>query len=121
MKTQATHTAQAGLLAAVMLLSGCAAEMTDTSAASGQPAGPRFVSQDQARELTAQYQRQASDLRALAARAEWEARWYESQLGVGDQEASRRRTQARQLWAAAEQADQLAIDYRRQVPHGQMQ
>jgi len=123
MKTKTTcTTASAGLLAAVMLFAGCAAEMTDTSAASGQPGGsPRFVSQDQARQLTTQYRRQASDLRDLAARAEWEAQWYESQFGLNDKEASRRRAQARELWAAAEQADQLAIDYRRQVPHGQIQ
>ncbi|HMU56411.1 MAG TPA: hypothetical protein PKA61_15480 [Nitrospira sp.] len=121
MKTNTTYTAYAGLLAAMVVFAGCAAEMSDTSAVSGQPGGARFVSQDQARQLTAQYRRQASDLRDLAARAEWEAQWYESQFGVNDQEAGRRRDQARQLWAAAEQADQLAIDYRRQVPHGQIQ
>ncbi|BFU94105.1 MAG: exported protein of unknown function [Nitrospira sp.] len=116
-----TQTVHAGLLAAMMLLAGCAGEMTDTSSVSGQPVSPRFASQDQARQLTVQYRRQAADLRDLASRAEWEAQWYESQFGVGDQEASRRREQARQLWAAAEQADQLAIDYGRQVPHGRIQ
>jgi len=116
-----TRMTPSGILAAMMLVAGCAGEMTDTSAGPGQPVSPRFVSQDQARQLTAQYRRQASDLRGLAARAEWEAEWYESHFGVSDQEASRRREQARQLWAAAEQADQLAIDYRRQVPHGQIQ
>lgn len=115
------QTVHAGVFAAMMILAGCAGEMTDTSTASGQPVSPRLASQDQARQLTAQYRRQAADLRDLATRVEWEAQWYESQFGVNDQEASRRRIQARQLWADAEQADQLAIDYRRQVPHGQIQ
>jgi len=121
MKKIDTNTAQAGLLVAMVLFAGCAAEMTDTSGSASQGVGAQLVSQDQARQLTAQYRRKASDLRDLAARTEWEAQWYESQFGVNDQEATRRRTQASQLWAAAEQADQLAIDYRRQVPHGQIQ
>lgn len=119
--TRTARIIPAGFLAAAIFVAGCAGEMTDTAAGTGQPVSPRFVSQDQARLLATQYRRQASDLRDLAVRAEWEAGWYESHFGMSDQEAGRRREQAHQLRAAAEQADQLAIDYRRQVPHGQIQ
>ncbi|MDF0643189.1 MAG: hypothetical protein P0111_04110 [Nitrospira sp.] len=121
MNTTHVGIAYAEVFAAMMLLAGCAGEITDTSAASGQPVSPWLVSQDQARQLTAQYRKQAADLRCLADRIEWEAQWYEARFGVNDQEATRRRVQARQLWAEVEQAEQLAIDYRRQVPHGQIQ
>ncbi|MBA5867766.1 MAG: hypothetical protein GDA67_13825 [Nitrospira sp. CR1.3] len=113
------------LLAAMLLLTGCASGMAQGPGAANRDVNPSLVpslvSQDQARHLTAQYRRQAADLRDLAQRTEWEARWYESQFGVSDQEASRRRAQARDLWAAADEADQLALEYRRQVPHGQIQ
>jgi len=110
------------LFAGMVFLAGCASDMADgPGAATNREVSPRLVSQDQARHLTAQYRRQSADLRELAQRAEWEAQWYETQFGVNDQEATRRRARARYLWAAADQADQLALDYGRQIPHGQVQ
>jgi len=119
MKTH--HNFSRSLVAGMLFLAGCASDMAEGPGAANREVSPRLVSQDQARHLTAQYRRQAADLRELAQRAEWEAQWYETQFGVNDQEATRRRAQARYLWAAADEADQLALDYRRQVPHGQIQ
>lgn len=117
-----TRTAiQGSVLTAVMLVAGCAGEViSHPSQETGVPAGRAYVTQEQARNLVAKYRQQASDLRMLAQRSEWEARWYAGQFGADDQERIRRQAQAQQLWAAAEEADRLARDYRRQVPHGQM-
>jgi hypothetical protein len=104
-----------------MLIAGCAGEVTSRpSHEMGGMADRADVTQEQARHLVAKYRQQASDLRMLAQRSEGEARWYVGQFGADDQEGIRRQAQAQQLWAAAEKADRLARDYRRQVLHGQM-
>jgi hypothetical protein len=108
------------MFVAALFLAGCATNLTERSAAPNSLGKAQLVSQEQARQLTAQYRRYASDLREQAERTEWEARWYAGQFGADDREAIRHRAQAQQLWAAAEEVDQLARDYRRQVPHGQM-
>lgn len=108
------------LMAGVLFLAGCATDLHQRSTAANRTGESQVVTQEQARHLTAQYRRQASDLRELAQRTAWEAQWYASQFGADDQEASRRRLQSQQFWAAAEEADQLAREYRRQVPHGQI-
>jgi len=81
----------------------------------------RFVSQDQARELAFTYRRQADEITELARRIELEASVSSRQLGQSPQESTRRLTEMKGLLAAAEEADQLARTYARQVPHGQVQ
>lgn len=108
------------VIVGVLFVTGCAADVAGRS--DGQSAATaQVVRQDQARELATQYRRQAAELRELARRVEWEARWYAGRFGVNDRDAAERQDQAQQLWIDAEEADQLALGYRRQVPHGQVQ
>ena len=117
---QTRHIIRGTVLVTVMLLTGCATDSNDRSVALSHPSTAHFVTQEQARDLTAQFHRQAADIRELAQRTQWEADWYARQYGVNDQKTAMSLTQAQQLWAAAADADQLARDYRRQVPHGQI-
>ncbi|MEP7153189.1 MAG: hypothetical protein ABI856_15915 [Nitrospira sp.] len=117
---QTGHIIRGTVLVTVMLLAGCATDSNDRSVVLSHPDTARFVTQEQARDLTAQFHRQAADIRELAQRTQWEADWYARQYGVNDQKTAMSLTQAQQLWAAAADADQLARDYRRQVPHGQI-
>jgi hypothetical protein len=108
------------MLAALLLSAGCAADRTHSSSEPLSSKQPSFVSQEQARHLAFAYRRQAADIRELARRIELEALLAGRQSGFS-QEESRRLVQAKELFAAAEEADELAFIYRRQVPHGQMQ
>lgn len=114
------RTIQVGLVLATLLSAGCATDVTHSASTLPGRDRPALVSHEQARTLVARYRQQAMDLRTEAQRAEWEARWYAGQFGEQDRETRLRRAQARQLWAAAEEADHLAWEYRRQVPHGQV-
>jgi hypothetical protein len=66
------------------------------------------------------YKQQAAELRGMAERLEYEARWYANQAGAESEEAKRHRAMAKELRSAADEADQSASDYRRQVPHNQV-
>jgi hypothetical protein len=71
------------------------------------------VTQDQARQMAYSYRRQAQDLRDLARRLETEALLSSGQSSTDSKQAN--------VLAAADDADELAREYRRQVPHGQLQ
>jgi hypothetical protein len=49
-----------------------------------------------------------------------EVQWYSGHFGLTDAQVKLSREKARQLWIAVDEADQLAREYRRQVPHGQV-
>ena len=104
------------IFAAAVLAAGCASETSNQTSA--QNTNAPLVTQDQARTLAARYHRDAAELSGLAERTEWEARWYAGQFGDREPETIKRQERARQLWAA--EAEQLERDYRRQVPHGQV-
>lgn len=106
------------LLAAVFV-GGCA---SDFPSRHGEPLESKaaFVSQDQARQLAFSYRRQAQDLRELAKRMEAEAFFSRGPFRVGI-EQTHDRLQVKEVLAAAEDADKLAREYQRQVPHGQLQ
>lgn len=101
------------MIIAAVLMAGCAANLPATVQV-------RAVSQSEARDLVFKYRQQASDLGELARRQEVEAQWYAGHFGPTDERVRVSREKAQQLWAAANEADQLARDYRLQVPHGQV-
>ncbi len=117
---QTVHIIRGGLFVAALFVGGCATDVIERSVVAAQPNPAPRVTQEQARDLTAQYQRQAADIQELAQRVQWEAEWYAGKYGVNDRQSAMRRTQAQQLWAEAADAERLARDYRRQVPHGQI-
>lgn len=106
------------VFAAVM--AGCAANLPDGIGSAPATVQAKAVSQSKARDLVFKYRQQASDLRELARRQEAEAQWSTGHVGQTDEQVRASRERARQWWAAAEEAEQLAHDYRRQVPHGQV-
>ena len=73
-----------------------------------------------ARDLACTYRQQASDLRAMARHLDMKLQCYYTHFGQPDEQVKLSREKAQQLWIAADEADQLAREYRRQVPHGQV-
>ena len=108
-----TRFTKSSLLIVAVLMAGCAANLPATHQV-------KAVSQSEARDLAFKYRQQALDLSELAKRQEVEAQWYSSYVGPTDERFRVSREKAQQLWTAADQAEQLARDYRRQVPHGQV-
>jgi hypothetical protein len=106
-------------LALALFVCGCS---TDPTATSGSPAteATRLVTQGEASDLTFQYRRQAQELREMARRMEIEAQWYGGRFGENDERARDSRDKAKELWTAAQEADQISQEYRRQIPHGQV-
>lgn len=117
----AQHLIHTSLAAALFFSAGCATDLTHSS--NERPSGKAvsFVTQDQARHLAFRYRRQAMEISELARRIELEASVFSRQLGSNHEESTRRLAQVKELLAAAEEADELARTYERQVPHGQVQ
>ena len=63
-----------GMMVGALLFAGCAVDVAGRPNAQSTVTA-QLVTQDQARQLTTHYRRQAADLRDLAQRMEWEARW----------------------------------------------
>ena len=103
---------------AAMLFAGCATEASAPVA--GATEEPRVVTQGEASDLMFKYRQQAMEFGDMARRMEVEANWYEGRFGQTDERAQESREKARQLWIAAQEAEQLAHEYGRQVPHGQI-
>jgi hypothetical protein len=78
------------------------------------------VSQSETRDLAFKYRQEAAELREMARRLEAEVQWLTGHAESTDEQVRRSRETARQLWAAADQAEQLSRDYRTQVLHGQV-
>ena len=117
----AQHLIRTSITTALLLSAGCATDLTHSS--NERPSGKAvsFVTQDQARHLAFNYRRQATEISELARRMELEASVFSRQLGPNHDESTRRLAQVKQLLAAAEEADERARTYGRQVPHGRMQ
>ena len=64
-----------------------------------------------------QYRQQAAEFSALAQRYEIEAEAKSREFGQDAEQVKRHRDLASQYWSEAEQADELARQYRRQMPH----
>ena len=80
-----------------------------------------FFTQDQARHLAFFYRQRAAETCELARHIELEASVFSHYLGSNHEESTRRLAQVKELLAVAEEADEFARTYRRQVPHGQVQ
>lgn len=72
------------------------------------------------RDTAFQYSQQAAELSALAKRYEIEAEARSRDLGQDAEQVKRQRELASQYWFEAEQADELARQYRSQLPHNVM-
>ena len=103
---------------AAMLFAGCATEVSAPVA--GMTEEPRVVTQGGASDLMFKYRQQAMELRDMAKRMEVEARWYGGRFGQSDKRAQESREKASHLWMAVQEAEQLAYEYGRQVPHGRV-
>ncbi len=100
-----------GCVIAVAMLMGCTAGPTD------QTLTISTTNYKEIGDRTIQYRRQAAELRNAAARFEWEAEQYAQQAGKDSEQAQQKRELAKQTWAAAAEADALAREYRKQLPH----
>ena len=109
------------IMAALLVSAGCATDHTPSSnlRPSAIPVG--FVTQDQARHLAFSYRQQAAEASELARRIELEAAVFHRHSDLNHEDSTRRLARVKELIAAAEEADELARTYRRQVPHGQVQ
>lgn len=110
----ATAFAMAGLMAA------CATQQAPMAQSQSVQARPQVVTQHEASELALRYGQQATQYRELATRFDTEAQWYGGRFGGQDSQAQQSLKKAQLLWAAAEEAERIAREYRRQVPHGRM-
>jgi hypothetical protein len=102
------------LMLAATGITGCATAMPDAQHTA------RISRTQQAGDLAFHYRRQAMDLRDLARRYELEATALAAMKGVEHQETLRSRELAKTFWAAADDADQTAREYRRQLPHNRL-
>jgi hypothetical protein len=94
-----------------LAMAGCATHTATSSPTSTTVAGPA--------DKVFFYRQQAAELRQMADRLEYEAGWYAKQ-DANNEEAKRHRAMAKDLRLSADEADQLVTDYRRQIPHNQM-
>jgi hypothetical protein len=120
-KMTARHLTHICLMAAWVFYAGCATDLTQSPNRGPSGMRPGFVTQDQARDLAFTYRQQAREMSQLARRLELESSLSSHELAPAREESRRRLAQVKQLLVAAEEADELARTYRRQVPHGQVQ
>jgi hypothetical protein len=111
---QKVYALLASLLIVGGTLLGCASDKSQNSS-TGAPGRSR-----EAADKVFFYKQQAAELRGMADRLEYEAQWYANQAGAENEEAKRHRAMAKELRSGADEADQSAGDYRRQVPHNQV-
>jgi hypothetical protein len=100
-----------GVMLLGVLLVGCA---TDTMESASRSCGSNYAC---LRDMATQYRQQAQRLNDLAQRYEIEAEAKTRELGQDSEEAKRNRTLAKDARAEAQEADELAREYRRQLPH----
>jgi hypothetical protein len=101
------------------LAAGCAEVTPQDSVISQSIVAPKPVSQREAANQAFEYRRQAAELRGIARRLELETNIYKKQGGEPSERTRAGLEQANAMWAAAEEAEQVAREYQRQVPHGQ--
>ena len=102
------------LMFAVTGVTGCATTAPDAQR------GTQISRTQQAGDLAFQHRRQAMDLRELAQRYELEATALAAMKGAVHGDTLRSRELAKTFWAAADEADQTAREYRRQLPHNRV-
>jgi hypothetical protein len=80
-----------------------------------------FVPQDEARQRAFSYRLQAQALREMARHIETEVKFSEGPYKSSIHSSEDRLVQVKGLLSSAEDADELAREYQRQVPHAQLQ
>ena len=98
-------------------MTGCAADKYPTNVATGETVN--FVNAREAVDRAFEYRQQAAALRDLARRIELEGR-ITMHRAAEKEEATRTLEKARAMWTAADTAEATAQEYRRQVPHNQV-
>jgi hypothetical protein len=68
-----------------------------------------------------QYRQQAAELSALAQRYEIDAQAKAREFGQDAEQVKRSRDLAMEYWSKAQEADEMARQYRRQMPHNVVQ
>lgn len=99
-----------GLLLLLGLLAGCAGE----KAYSGNVCGSDYRCMQ---EQVFQYRQQADALNLMADRYAREANMKAQELGKDSEEARKSQEMAKKYALQADEADKLAREYRRQIPH----
>ena len=100
-----------GLLLMAALLAGCA---TGASNSAQTVCGTDYHCM---RDLMFQYRQQATELSAMAERYAREADVKANQLGQDSEQVRKSQEIAKKFWSQAQEADQLAREYQRQLPH----
>lgn len=102
------------------LLAGCAGFTADQPSPAKGSGEVRAVSQREAADLAFRYRQQAAELREAARRYELEAEIQSTIMGRDHEQVRRTLEAATSLRTAASQADETALEFRRQVPHAQV-
>ena len=95
---------------------GCATERTQSLAA--ESCGNNYTCLTNA---AFEYKQQAATLTALAERYELEAQAKTRELGQEAEQVKRNHELAMQYWSEAQKADEIARQYRSELPHNVMQ
>ncbi len=98
-------------------MAGCAADGSPTNVANREAVD--LVNAKEAVARAFEYRQQAAALRDLARRLELEGR-IPMHRAAEKEEATRTLEKARAMWTAADSAEATAQEYRRQVPHTQV-
>jgi hypothetical protein len=101
-----------GAVLAGIVLAGCSAGLQQQS--KNSPCGADYTCLSN---NALQYRQQAAQLSALAERYEMEAQVQSKQLGMEAEAVKRNRDLAKQYRTEAQEADELARQYRSQLPH----
>jgi hypothetical protein len=105
-------TSMMGAVLAGIVLAGCSAGLNQQSKTS--PCGADYTCLSNS---ALQYRQQAAQLSALADRYEMDAQVQSKQSGMQAEAVKRNRDLAKQYRAEAQEADELARQYRSQLPH----
>jgi hypothetical protein len=98
-------------------MTGCAIDGSPTNVASGEAV--KLVTAREAVDRAFEYREQAAALRDQARRLELEGR-VPMHRAAEKEQATRSLETARAMWTAADMAEAMAQEYRRQVPHNQV-
>lgn len=100
-----------GVVLAGAIVAGCAAGTAPPVATS---CGSNYTCLS---DTAFQYRQQAAQLSALAQRYEIEAEAKARELGKDAEQVKHNRDLAMQYWSEAQKADEMALEYRSQLPH----
>jgi hypothetical protein len=106
-----------GLFLTGTFMVGCSMGTGETQQTSLAPCGSDYSC---IKDLAFQYRQQAEQLSAIAQRYEHEAALKSAQAGNDAEDIKRQHELAQQYFSESQKADDLAQQYRRQLPHNMM-